>query len=136
MKQSKVQKGVLMRIEVAESVWSALNDMICEFRKTEITLPDMAVESITECKMLINHYKILTANPHKSSHSEDLQVILSSILTELRRLEDLLVINAFNNLEEHYAVDCSFRLGQIWAKKPVIPNKKVALTISENVMSK
>lgn len=109
-----------MDILLAESVWSALGRMVDDLRNRGVRIPKVVIESITDCKRLVNHYKL----GHTGKHSG---AILATILEELRKLEDLLMIEAFVNLGENYAQEWESRLSRIWSSMSV-PTREMALS--------
>ncbi len=97
-----------MDISLAESVWSVLARMVDDMRRRGVSIPRTFTESIVDCRRLVNHHKA----GHNGRHSG---ALLATILEELRKLEDKLVIEAFVSLGDDYVQDWESRLSQIWS---------------------
>ncbi|MCK4443323.1 MAG: DUF2096 family protein [Thermoplasmata archaeon] len=109
-----------MDVTTAESVWSALGRMFDDLRGRGIPVSQELLESLTDCRRLINRHK--TANGCKNRDA-----IFVSMLEELRKLEDMLVIEAFQGIGDDFAQEWESRLSQIWSSESVLTKQAVPL---------
>jgi len=108
-----------------EKVWFAVADMITDMRNRGIDVPHHVSVALQGARVMINLCKY---HPNLESHIEPSTLdavqgfcvaccgadIVARIECELRNIEDLMVVKAFNTLGEEYAGQWQSRIGECW----------------------